>query len=153
MPKENVRRGDLQIRPMKVEDLPEVSRIEAEIFSMPWSQKGFEDSLKKEDTYYLTVFFRDKIVGYCGMLQVLDEADITNVAVLEPYRGQGIGFAMLDELLRCGEERGIVNFTLEVRESNVAAIALYEKLGFENCGIRKNFYEKPTENAVIMWKR
>lgn len=153
MRKENMRREELQIRPMKAEDLPEVSRIESEIFSMPWSQKGFEDSLKKEDTTYLTVLLRGKIVGYCGLQQVLDEADITNVAVLAPYRRWGIGFAMLDELLRCAKERGVVNFTLEVRESNAAAIALYEKLGFENCGIRKNFYEKPTENAVIMWKR
>lgn len=146
-------KDDLQIRQMIVTDLPAVSNIEAETFSMPWSVKGFEDSLMAENTCYLTALCGEKIVGYCGMLQVLDEADITNVAVASLYRGCGIGFSMLQELLRYGEQRGISSFTLEVRESNTAAIALYKKLGFENCGIRKNFYEKPTENAVIMWKR
>ena len=87
------------------------------------------------------------------MCQVLEEADITNVAVDVPFRGRGIGFLMLQELMRIGRERGVEAFTLEVRQSNQAAISLYERLGFENCGIRKNFYEKPTEHAVIMWKR
>lgn len=136
-----------------MEDLPEVARIEAEMFSMPWSAQGFADSLRNEDTCYLSVLCEGKIVGYCGMLRVLDEADITNVAVDSGHRGQGIGFAMLSELLKLGEESGIRSFTLEVRESNRAAIALYEKLGFVNCGIRKNFYQKPTEHAVIMWKQ
>lgn len=146
-------RGELQIRPMQPEDLKEVSRIESETFSVPWSEQGFAASLEEEAACYLTVLYGGKIVGYCGMLQVLDEADITNVAVSRDYRGCGIGFAMLKELLRYGAQRGVAGFTLEVRESNAAAIALYEKLGFENCGIRKKFYEKPVENAVIMWKR
>ena len=144
---------DMIIREMLPEDLDEVCRIEAENFSEPWSRNGFLDSMKEPGTCYLTVLAEGSVVGYCGMLQVLDEADITNVAVDGRYRSQGIGFAMLSRLMEYGKERGVAAFTLEVRQSNAAAIRLYEKLGFENCGIRKNFYAKPTENAVIMWKR
>lgn len=143
----------IEIRMMQPEDLKEVSRIERENFSKPWSEKGFLDSMNQKNNCYLTVLTDGKVIGYCGMCQVLEEADITNVAVDVPFRGRGIGFLMLQELMRIGRERGVEAFTLEVRQSNQAAISLYERLGFENCGIRKNFYEKPTEHAVIMWKR
>lgn len=142
----------IEIKRMEITDLEDVARIEKKIFSQPWSRKGFEDSLKQEDTCYLAAYIDGTLAGYCGFLQVLDEADITNVAVDAAYRKRGIGKAMLLELLRAGEKRGVNAFTLEVRESNKAALALYQSLGFESCGIRKNFYEFPKENAVIMWK-
>ena len=85
-------------------------------------------------------------------MQVLDEADITNVSVDAASRRDGVGESMLQELMRRGEQKGIKAFTLEVRESNLAAISLYQKLGFVSAGIRKNFYDAPKENAVIMWK-
>lgn len=143
---------DICIRRMTVNDLQEVARIEKDTFSLPWSQQGFEDSMMQENTCYLVVCKGKKVVGYCGFLQVLDEADITNVAVDVTCRKCGIGEAMLLALLKTGEDRGVRAFTLEVRESNQAAIALYQKIGFETCGVRKNFYEHPKENAVIMWK-
>ena len=142
----------LEIREMQLSDLPEISRIEKENFSLPWSAQGFADSMKQESTCYLSAYVDGKIVGYCGYLQVLDEADITNVAVDAASRRGGIGERMLLELMERGKKNGIRAFTLEVRESNEAAIALYRKLGFEQAGIRKNFYDKPKENAVIMWK-
>ncbi|MDO4522078.1 MAG: ribosomal protein S18-alanine N-acetyltransferase [Eubacteriales bacterium] len=142
-----------QIREMTESDLSQVCCIENVIFSQPWSRKGFLDSMNSMDTLYLSVYFDGKVVGYCGFLQSFEEADITNVAVDEAYRGRGIARSMLTELMHRGEQRGITAFTLEVRESNRAALHLYESLGFENCGIRKNFYEKPQENAVIMWRR
>lgn len=143
----------IQIREMQPEDLPEVCRIEKQTFSMPWSEKGFLDSLKAENTCYLTVLSEGEVVGYCGLMKVLEEGDITNVAVKETCRGRGVGYAMLEKLLEKGKSQGIEAFTLEVRESNASAIGLYEKLGFVNCGVRKNYYENPVENAVIMWKR
>ncbi len=143
----------LVVRSMKPEDLNEVCRIERESFSQPWSEKGFLDSMNQKNTCYLTALQDGRVAGYCGMLQVMEEADITNVAVDASFRGRGIGFAMLQELMRIGKEHGVEAFTLEVRQSNLTAISLYGRLGFENCGIRKNFYEKPTEHAVIMWKR
>ena len=140
---------NIRIRKMSTEDLMEVARIEKETFSLPWSQQGFADSLAQENTCYLVACIGEKLVGYCGFLQVLDEADITNVAVDAACRKCGVGERML---LEAGEDRGVRAFTLEVRESNLAALALYQKIGFEECGVRKNFYDFPKENAVIMWK-
>lgn len=143
---------EMIIREMTEEDLVQVVEIEEEIFSQPWSKEGFLGSLKENSTLYLCAEIDGKIAGYCGLLQVLDEADITNVAVASEFRRQGIARQMLQELLRRGLGRGIKNFTLEVRESNLPAQKLYGQLGFENCGIRKNFYDFPKENAAIMWK-
>lgn len=140
------------IQEMRPEDACEAAVLDAQIFSMPWSEHGFLSSLLSEDTLYLTVRAGGRLIGYCGLLQSFDEADITNVAVAEEYRGQGIGCAMLTELMRRGSARGIERFTLEVRVGNLAARSLYRKLGFVSVGIRKNFYEKPREDADIMWK-
>lgn len=143
----------LEIRRMQEEDLEEVVRIEEELFSQPWSRQGFLDSLRADNTIYLIALADGAAAGYCGLLQVLDEADITNVAVAKAFQRRGIARALFQELFAQAEKKGIAALTLEVRKSNVPALALYESLGFENCGIRKNFYEKPREDAVIMWKR
>ena len=135
------------------QDLDQVSALEAEIFSVPWSRQGFVDSLEQVNTLYLVALEGTKVVAFCGMLQALDEADITNVAVDQEHRGRGIGQAMLRDLMERGAQRGITSYTLEVRVGNKPARNLYRKLGFQEEGIRKNFYEKPTEDAVIMWKR
>lgn len=143
----------IEIAEMQMKDLPEVAGIEESIFSQPWSENGFAASLQSKDTLYLVARMNGEIAGYCGLLQSFDEADITNVAVKESCRRRRVAETMLTELIRRGAERGIAAFTLEVRCSNAGAIALYEKLGFLNCGVRRNFYEKPVEDAVIMWKR
>lgn len=142
----------LNICPMTEAYLDEVAAIEAEIFSRPWSRKGFSDSLKQKESLYVAALLDGRVAGYCGLLQSFDEADITNVAVKKEARGQGVATAMLTELMNQGRQRGICHFTLEVRAGNKTAIALYEKLGFVSVGIRKNFYDLPTEDAVIMWK-
>ena len=141
----------LEITEMKREDIPAVAALEREIFSMPWSENGFLSALSSSDTLYLTARADGRVIGYCGLLQSFDEADITNVAVSPAYRGRGVGYRMLSELMEAGKTRGIERYTLEVRVSNQAALALYEKLGFASVGVRKNFYEKPKEDAVIMW--
>lgn len=141
----------LEIRRMTKEDLPEVAEIEADIFTMPWSAKGFGDAIENPYTLYLVALEDGKIAGYCGLWQSFEEADITNVAVREECRGRHTGTMMLDRLMELGKEQGITRFTLEVRSSNSAAVRLYEKLGFSSVGIRKRFYEKPVEDAVIMW--
>lgn len=143
----------LEIRMMEEKDLDQVAAIEADLFSMPWSRNGFAESMELPHTLFLTAVMDGRVAGYCGFFQSFDEADITNVAVSLEFQGQGIGSDMLKALLLLGKERGIVNYTLEVRLSNTSAIHVYEKLGFEREGIRKNFYEKPTEDALIMWKR
>lgn len=138
---------------MQPQDVQEAALLEKEIFTMPWSENGFLTSLRSEDTLYLVARRKNELIGYCGFLQSFDEADITNVAVSPAYRGKGVGYAMLKELMRRGRERGVARYTLEVRTGNVSAIRLYHRLGFEDAGIRKNFYEKPREDALIMWTR
>ena len=141
-----------KIEQMRPEDAAEAAAIEAGIFSIPWSENGFRTSIISPDTLYLCVRDGGSMIAYCGLLQSFDEADITNVAVREEYRSLGVGRAMLEALMEGGKERGISRFTLEVRVGNRAALNLYESLGFVSAGIRKNFYDRPKEDAVIMWK-
>lgn len=146
----------LQIRNMTTDDLEQVCQIENNSFSVPWSYKSFEESLANPNVCYVVACPEDnaqQILGYCGAYLIGDEADINQVAVVELHRGHGVARQMLGELMRMLEAKSISAITLEVRKSNAAAIALYEGLGFVTEGVRKNFYEKPTEDALIMWKR
>ena len=138
---------------MTAEDLDQVAKIEKETFSMPWSKESLMDFLNREDVVFLAAEENGEILGYCGYLKIIDEADILNVAVKEGHRGKHIGSDMIQKLLEEGNRQGIFRFTLEVRQSNLTAIHIYEKAGFRSAGIRKNFYEKPTENGIIMWKQ
>lgn len=140
-------------RRMEEKDVEAVSRIEETTFSMPWSPASFLEMLKSNNTFYVVAEEEGKILGSCGVLQVLDEGNITNVVIEKKNRGRGIGTAMLSFLMEEGKKLGISAYTLEVRVSNSPAVHVYEKLGFVPEGIRKNFYEKPREDAVIMWKR
>lgn len=142
---------EIIIEKMGLNDIPQVAELERQIFSMPWSEQSFAASLRSEDFLYLTVKIDGILAGYCGFFQSFDEADVMNVAVREKFRGQGIAYRMLRELMELGRARGILRYTLEVRAGNEAALHLYEKLGFKSVGIRKRFYEKPREDAVIMW--
>ena len=142
----------LNIRRMEEGDLDQVCAIEEETFSMPWSRKSFQDTISYYHTLFLVAELDGEIAGYCGCYQSLEEAEITNIAVRRQLRGHGIGKSLLMELMRLGKEQGAFAYTLEVRVSNQAAIHLYESLGFVSFGIRKNFYEKPREDAMIMWR-
>lgn len=142
----------IAIRKMEEKDLNQVCEIEKSIFSLPWSYYSFRDALNREDTIYLVAENEGKIVGYLGLWNILSQGEITNVAVMEEYRKRRIGHMMLKELLSQGKSQGIESFTLEVRESNKGAIHLYESFGFTIAGTRKGFYERPKEDALIMWK-
>ena len=145
--------GQLLIRPMEERDIAQAARIEAENFSTPWSAEAFRKSLALDYTIFLTAEWEGRVAGYCGCYVSLEEAEITNVAVKEELRGRGIARALLLELLQQGEARGAKAFLLEVRAGNAPAIRLYEGLGFEREGLRRNFYEQPREDALVMWKR
>lgn len=138
------------IRRMKEEDAPQVALIEADNFSVPWSEKSFREAAVKTETIYVVAEEDGEILGYAGAWCVFGEADITNVCVRKVSRKQGIGTRMLQFLIEEGVNVKIKTFFLEVRESNSAAISLYEKFGFLKIGIRKNFYEKPVENGIVM---
>lgn len=143
----------ITIEEMKKEDVGAVSRIEERTFSMPWSEKDFLEMVENENALYLVAKEDGVPIGCCGVRNILGEGNITNVVIDAPYRGRKISTDMLLELLRRGKQMGIEAFTLEVRRSNEAAIHLYEKAGFVTEGVRRGFYEKPREDALIMWKR
>ena len=136
-----------------MEDIPAVHEVEVQSFSIPWSEKAFEESLGYSHAIFLVAEWNGSIAGYGGIDQVFHEGDIINVAVAEKYRRMGVGKALMQGIISVAAERDIQDLTLEVRESNQAAIHLYSSFGFISAGIRKNFYEKPRENAVIMWKK
>lgn len=138
------------IRPMQIEDVPSVAAIEREIFSQPWSLKGFMDALSLENTVFLVAEEGAGIVGYIGMYLSLDEGEITNVAVATEKRCRGIGAMLLSEIKKEALKRSIAKLVLEVRESNESAIRLYKRNGFVYCGTRKGFYQLPKEDAYIM---
>ena len=142
---------DIIFLPMTDDDISQVAEIEKESFSLPWSESSFKEMLVKDDAPYLVGKIGDKVVAYMGSCIVGDESFINQVAVSEEYRGQGIGTALLRSYIKLLIAKSVRAATLEVRVSNMAAIRMYEKCGFKAEGVRKNFYEKPDEDALILW--
>ena len=131
----------------------EVAELEGLCFSLPWSEKALELLVFDKNVAFVALDSdTGRVAAYGGMLTVLDEGQITNIAVNPSCRRQRIGETIVLALLDYGKKNGIFSVSLEVRESNAAARALYEKLGFASVGVRKNFYSKPTENAIVMIK-
>ena len=143
--------GEIIIRKMQPEDLAEVCKIEKDNFSLPWSEKSFLESMEREDTVFLVALEDEDVAGYIGCYCIAGAGEITNVAVKASHRRKGIGGKLLQKLYEEGAALDTQEYFLEVRESNESAIGLYLRQGFVKEGIRKNFYEKPVENAVIMW--
>lgn len=141
------------IRALTEADVEEVSRIEQETFSMPWKPQDFLEMVEADYAYYYVAEEDGEIAGCCGIRNMAGEGEITNVAVAKKFRRRGIGRALMEYMLKEAELLGMESATLEVRISNTPAIRLYESLGFQGEGVRPNFYEKPKEDALIMWKR
>lgn len=141
------------IRPLMKEDAACLAELDSRNFSLPWSAEEFENLTTRDYCTYLVAEKDGKIVGCAGYVLLCGEADIDKVVVEESFRGQGIASDLLRMLLEYGEKNGAEAFTLEVRVSNEVAIHLYEKYGFVTEGIRPGFYEKPVEDAGIMWRR
>lgn len=144
----------VRIVPLSKELVPEVAAIEALCFSEPWSEQAYLEACAKEDYLYLAALDeKGHAVGMCGLIIGPFEAEVMNVAVHPDHRGQGIAQKLMRAVLAAGEARGVKEYTLEVRVSNVAAIHIYEACGFVGEGIRPGFYRMPTEDALIMWRR
>lgn len=138
---------------MENRDVEVVHQLEQECFSMPWSEQSLSKEVDNPQSLFYVYEENEKILAYMGMYCIGYEGDITNVAVTTSERHKGIGRELLSKVLEEAETKGLTEFTLEVRESNKAAISLYESLGFKTEGVRKNFYDNPKENGLIMWKR
>lgn len=137
------------VRPMTKEDVKGVAEIEKECFSSPWSEKSLLEETENGNAYFFVADINGEIVGYMGTISVFGECSVTNVAVKEKVRGNGIASALLHRAILNSIYMGDEFITLEVRKSNTPAISLYEKFGFVKMGERKNFYRLPTEDAFI----
>lgn len=139
-------------RYMKEEDIDQVLEVEHASFTLPWSRDAFYNELHNNKfAVYIVLEYEKRIIGYCGVWIVIDEAHVTNVAILPEYRGQKLGDAMMHMLMSVAREIGARSMTLEVRVSNYVAQSLYRKMGFQNGGIRKNYYSDNLEDALVMW--
>ena len=138
---------------LRPEYLDSLSDLEKVCFTVPWSKKLFENDISNPMAYYVLAVLNNKVIGYCGLYKVLDEADITNIAVHPDFRGRGLAQMMLDNIFEHCKQNGILKTTLEVRESNINAIKLYEKKGFMVVGERKNYYSDNHETAILMTKQ
>ena len=132
--------------------LETLEELEKQCFSLPWTREMLQSQLPDGMHEFLVAEENGTVLGYVGMMFVLDEGYISNVAVAPQQRRRGIGDALILELLRRCEAHELAFVTLEVREHNEPAIALYRKHGFEPVGLRKNYYEAPVENAILMTK-
>jgi tRNA threonylcarbamoyl adenosine modification protein YeaZ/ribosomal-protein-alanine acetyltransferase len=144
---------DYIIRPIEEKDLEQVTALEASCFSQPWKYNDFKDVLTNPDRFYLVAVSsgeNGKILGGIMLTNISGEGDISNVAVLEQYRGKKIATALLSEMIDFGKSSlNIKKFILEVRSKNTAAVKLYENKGFVSAGIRPNFYDFPKDDAIM----
>lgn len=132
--------------------LAQLENLEKLCFSMPWTREQLESQLPDAQHVFLVAVDGESVLGYVGMMFVLDEGYISNVAVSPEARRRGIGDALIAELLLRAEEKALSFVTLEARESNEAAIRLYQKHGFQKVGLRKKYYDLPKEDAILMTK-
>ena len=132
----------MKICPMTEADCEKTGLLMKECFSVPWSVEGLKEMFHTAK--------EEEVIGYVGMKMVLDEADITNVAVLPSHRKKGIARKLLKQLLEEAKKQNLHRIYLEVRASNIAAVTLYEHAGFKEVGQRKNYYDNPREDAILM---
>lgn len=145
----------VKIERMNQENVVGVAYLEEINFNDGWSENALREELDNESALYLVAVDEEsrKVVGAAGLIQSFDEGEILNVSTMPEFRHQSIAYRIMTELVTEGKKRGIAAFTLEVREGNVPARGLYEKIGFKYEGTRPNFYTNPKEGAAIYWLR
>ena len=139
----------ITIERLNLNHIDGLERIENECFSEPWSRNALQELLSCDYAVYLVAMLDGSIAGYIGMYTSFDVGAINNIGVLSAFRRKGVGEKLLAALCEYSKENGITTLTLEVRRSNAAAIALYEKFGFRMVAERKNYYKKPAEDALL----
>ncbi|GMR13282.1 MAG: ribosomal protein S18-alanine N-acetyltransferase [Gemmatimonadota bacterium] len=145
---------ELVFRPMAVSDIPEVARIEVDTFSTPWRETTFQSLLERPG---VEMWIAERLPGIVAAYAVLwciqDEGELANIAVRQTFQRRGIGAELLDCVLGVAQERGVKSVYLEVRPSNEAAQTLYTSRDFQQVGVRRNYYDRPAEDAWIFMKQ
>jgi ribosomal-protein-alanine N-acetyltransferase len=140
------------IREAQRRDVGEIMAIETAQFPEPWSRSMLLDEITNTDTRRYTVATESGvIVGYLGVMYVLDELHVNTLGTLPGHEGRGVATSLLEEAWEKARERGVVRATLEVAVSNQRAQALYARFGFAPVGVRKNYYERVGEDALVLW--
>nr|WP_273126231.1 ribosomal protein S18-alanine N-acetyltransferase [Bacillus weihaiensis] len=140
------------IRKMEKSDLDQVNEIEQLSFTVPWSKESLLYEIEQNlFAKYMVVELEGKVVGYCGVWVIMEDAQITNIAVHPDFRGMKIGEALLTFAIQLSKEMNAKRLSLEVRVTNYIAQSLYKKLGFTVGGIRKRYYTDNQEDALVMW--
>ena len=142
----------LIVRNMIESDVEAIASMESAVFSDAWTANSIRDTYNQPQAFIVTAEVDGKIAGYCIVYFVLDEGEIARIAVSHSFRRKGVGRKLLEHVETICAEKGIVRLMLDVRESNESARSFYKNFAFEEDGIRKNFYEEPKENAVLMSK-
>ena len=142
----------MTITRMDESHVPQIAELEKLCFNDPWSENSISSELNNRLSLWLVAIIDNKVVGYVGSQTVLGETDMMNVAIHPDYRKQGIGTQLITTLIRNLDEQGSHSLMLEVRASNIPAISVYQKLGFEEVGRRRNYYRNPKEDALILRK-
>lgn len=140
------------IRKMRLEDVSAIAKLEQICFSDPWSETSIKSELNNPLSYWLVADDNGTIAGYVGSQSVLDSADMMNIAVAPEYRRRGVGRMLINNLISYLREQKVIALLLEVRVSNMAAISLYQKFGFQQVGRRPRYYHNPREDALIFRK-
>lgn len=143
---------EMKIKPMSEKTVDAVAKLEKECFSVPWSRKSIEDELMNDTAHFFVAERFGNAIGYIGTNIIADECYITNVAVTKSERRKGVAQALLEKGEEAARKHGCRFITLEVRPSNEAAISLYAKQGYRECGRRKSYYTAPDEDGLIMTK-
>ncbi len=147
---ESQRKARLTVRAMRLADLDEVMVIERRSFSAPWEESTFRGLMRRPSAALLVAETDDELTGYSVMWFAADEGELGDIAVVPERRGEGIGRRLLRESISVAASRGTRSLYLEVRESNDVARRLYEKVGFNVVGVRKQYYTEPVEDAIVM---
>ncbi len=138
---------------LKPQYVDAIYKISKESIPQGWSLDAFYKDLKREGSFYSIAIIDGMPVGFAGIQKVLDEADLTNIAVDKNYRNTGIATVLLKQIFDYCVQNSVKSINLEVRETNTAAIKLYLKMGFKECGIRKRYYSNTGEAAILMIKQ
>ncbi len=142
----------LRLRAAERRDVPAMIEIEVERFPEPWTRGMILDELGQPESRYYVVAERDgRVEGYAGIMVILDEVHVNTIGVRASAEGRGLGRALLSEVLAEGYRRGARRATLEVAVSNERARELYQRFGFAPVGVRRRYYERTGEDALVMW--
>lgn len=141
----------INVRPMKSNDIHGVFLVDQQCFEHNWTIESYESEVNNMLANYIVAEINGEIIGFGGFWAVIDEAQITNIGVLENYRRCGVAQNLLNEMVNLAFIKGCLSMTLEVRVDNKPAIALYEANGFEKAGVRSNYYDNKID-GIIMWR-